>query len=53
MAVNVTLPPEQIAVDDALMDTDGVTELAVTVIALDVAVGVVAQFAFEVIITVT
>ena len=47
------MPPEQIEVDDALMDTDGVTELAVTVITLEVAVGVVAQFAFEVMITVT
>ena len=35
------------------MDTDGVTELAATVITLEVAVGVVAQFAFEVMITVT
>ena len=53
MAVNVTVLLEQIEVDDALMDTDGVTALAVTAIALDVAVGVVVQFAFDVIITVT
>ena len=44
---------EQIEVDDALIDTDGVTELAVTVIALEVAVGVVVQFAFEVMFKVT
>ena len=53
MAVNVTLLLEQIEVVDALIDTDGVTELAVTVIALEVAVGVVVQFAFDVMITVT
>jgi hypothetical protein len=53
VAVKVTLLLAQIDVDDALIDTAGVTELAVTVIALEVAVGVVVQFAFEVMITVT
>ena len=53
MAVNVTLLLEQIEVDVAVMDTDGVTELAVIVITLEVAVGVVVQFAFDVMITVT
>ena len=53
MAVNVTLLLEQIEVDVAVIDTDGVTELAVIVITLEVAVGVVVQFAFDVITTVT
>jgi phage-related minor tail protein len=53
VAVKVTLLLEQIEVDDALIDTDGVTELAVTVTTLEVAVGVIVQFAFEVMITVT
>jgi hypothetical protein len=53
VAVKVTLVPEQIEVDGVLIDTEGVTELAVTVITLEVAVGVVVQFAFDVMITVT
>ena len=53
MAVNVTLLLEQIEVDDALIDADGITELVVTVITLEVAVGVVVQFAFDVMVTVT
>jgi hypothetical protein len=51
--VNVTLLPEQIEVDDALMDTDGVTELLDIVITLLVAVGVVVQLALDVMMTVT
>jgi len=51
--VNVTLLPEQIEVELAVIETDGVTELVVMVIALDVAVDVVVQLAFEVMITVT
>ena len=47
----MTLPPEQIDVELAVIDTDDVTEFVVTVITLDVTVGVVVQFAFEVIIT--
>ena len=53
VAVNVTLFPEQIEVDDALIETDGVTELVVIVITLLVAAGVVVQLAFEVITTLT
>ena len=53
MAVNVTLPPAQILVVDALIVTDGVTEEEVTVIGFDVAVGVVVQPALLVITTVT
>jgi hypothetical protein len=51
--VNVTLLPEQMEVELAVIETDGVTELVVIVIALDVAVDVVVQLAFEVMITVT
>ena len=51
--MNVTLLPEQIEVELAVIETDGVIELVVMVIALDVAVDVVVQLAFEVIITVT
>jgi hypothetical protein len=51
--VNVTLTPEQIDVDDALMETEGVTELVVMVTTLLVAVAVVVQLALEVIITLT
>jgi hypothetical protein len=51
VAVNVILAPEQIEVDDALITTDGVTELAVMEITLLVAVGEVAQLALEVMIT--
>ena len=53
MAVKVILLPAQIDVDDAAILTDGVTELVVTVMALDVAVGVVVQPALPVITTVT
>ena len=53
MAVKVILPPEQIEVDDALIDTAGVTELVVIEIMLLVAVDEVVQLAFEVMITVT
>jgi hypothetical protein len=53
VAVNVTVLPEQIDVDDALIETDGVTELVVMVITLLRAVAVVMQLAFEFMITVT
>ena len=53
VAVNVILLPAQIEVDEALIETDGVTELVVIVTTLLVAVEVVAQLAFDVIITVT
>jgi hypothetical protein len=53
VAVKVTLFPEQIEVDDALIETDGVTEVVVMVITLLVAVDVVVQLAFEVMITLT
>jgi hypothetical protein len=51
--VKVTLLPEQIEVDDALTETDGVTDDVVMVITLLVAVAVVVQLALEVITTVT
>ena len=47
------LLPAQIEVDEALIETDGVTELVVIVTTLLVAVEVVAQLALDVIITVT
>ena len=53
MALKVTLLPEQIDVDDALIDTAGVTELVVIEITLLVAVDDVAQLALEVMIRVT
>jgi len=53
VAVKVTLPAEQMEVDDALIDTAGVTELVVIEITLLVAVDDVAQLALEVMITVT
>ena len=53
VAVNVMLLPAQIEVDEALIETDGVTELAVVVITLLVAVKVVVQLALDVMITVT
>ena len=53
MAVKVILLPAQIDVVDAAILTNGVTELVVTVMALDVAVGVVVQPALPVITTVT
>jgi hypothetical protein len=52
VAVNVTLAPEQIAVELAFIETEGVTELALIVISLLVAVGVLVQFALLVITTV-
>ena len=53
VAVNVTLFPEQIEVDEALIETDGVTELVEMAMTLLVAVAVVMQLALEVIITLT
>ena len=53
IAVNVRLLPEQIDVDDALIETDGVTELVVIVITLLEVVGVVTQLALEVMTTLT
>ena len=47
------LLPAQIEVDEALIETDGLTELAVVVITLLVAVKVVVQLALDVMITVT
>ena len=52
-AVNVTLPPEQTEVELALIDTDGVTEVAVIFIVLLVAVDGFAQGSLLVITTVT
>jgi hypothetical protein len=52
-AVKVTLPPEQIEVELALIDTAGVTEVAVTFIVLLVAVVGFAQGSLLVIVTVT
>jgi hypothetical protein len=53
VAENVTLLPEQIVADDALIETDGVTELVVMVITLLVAVVVVVQLALEFMIMLT
>jgi len=53
VAVNVTLFPEQIDVVDALIETEGVTELAVRVTILLVAVAAVVQVALEVMVTLT
>ena len=53
VAVNVTLLPEQIEVELAVIETEGVTELVVIVMVLDVAIDVVVQLAFDVMITVT
>ena len=47
------LLPEQIEVDEALIDTEGVTELVVIEITLLVAVDEVVQLALEVMVTVT
>ena len=52
-AVKIILLPEQTEVDDAPIDTEGVTELAVIEITLLVAVDEVVQLALEVMITVT
>jgi len=53
VAVNVTLVPAQIDVDDALIETAGITEFVVIVTTLLVAVAVVVQLALDVIITLT
>jgi hypothetical protein len=53
VAVNVTLPPEQIDVEDAFIKTEGVTELVVIVTTLLVAVAVVVQLALDVMVTFT
>jgi hypothetical protein len=53
VAVKVTLFPEQMDVDDALIETEGVTELVVIVITLLVAVAVVIQLALEVMMQLT
>jgi len=53
VAVKVTLFPEQIELDDALIETDGATALEVTVITLLVTVGTVVQLALEVMTTFT
>jgi hypothetical protein len=53
VAVKVTLPPAQIEVDDALIETEGVTEPAEMLITLLVAVAVVVQLASDVMITLT
>ena len=53
VAVKVILLPGQIEVDDALIDTAGVTELVVIEITLLVAVDEVVQLALEVMITLT
>ena len=53
VAVNVMLLAAQIEVEEALIETDGVTELVVIVITLLVAVEVVVQLALDVMITVT
>ena len=47
------LLPAQIEVEEALIETDGVTELVVIVTTLLVAVEVVVQLALDVMITVT
>ena len=51
--MNVTLPPRQMDVVVEVMVTEGVTLVAVTVIALLVAVGEVVQAALLVMITLT
>jgi hypothetical protein len=53
LAVNVTLTPEQTEVELALIDTAGVTEVAVIFIALLVALVGFAQGSLLVIVTVT
>jgi hypothetical protein len=53
VAVNVTLLPEQNDVDDALIETEGVTELVVMVSTLLMAVAAVVQVALEVMVTLT
>ena len=51
--MKVTLVPEQIEVELAVIETEGVTVLVVMAITFEVAVDVVVQLAFEVMITVT
>jgi hypothetical protein len=51
--VNVTLLPEQIDVVDALIETEGVTELVVMVTTLLVAAAAAVQLALDVMITLT
>ena len=53
VAVKVTLLPEQIDVDDVVMETAGVTELVETPMTLLVVVPETAQLAFDVMITLT
>lgn len=53
VAVNVTLVPAQIEVEEALMETDAVTPLAETVMTLLVAFAVEVQLALDVNITLT
>jgi len=53
VAVKVTLFPEQIDVVEALIETEGVTELVVMVTTLLMAVAVVVQLAFELMVTLT
>jgi len=53
VAVNVTVFPEQIDVAEALIETEGVTELVVTVTTLLMAVAAVVQVALEVMVTLT
>jgi len=53
VAVNVTVFPEQIDVVEALIETEGVTELVVTVTTLLMAVAAVVQVALEVMVTLT
>ena len=53
VALNVILLPTQIEVEEALIETDGLTELAVIEITLLVALEVVVQLALDVMITVT
>ena len=53
VAVNVTLVPAQIEVDEALMETDGVTAFVETVMTLLVAFAVEVQLALDVMITLT
>ena len=53
VAVKVILFPGQIDVDDALIETEGVTELVVMVMTLLFAAAVVVQLAFDVMMTLT
>ena len=54
VAVNVILLPAQIEVELAEIDTEGVTEpVELIAITFEVTVGIVVQFAFDVIITPT